>query len=77
MPPTAITPFDCLADFFPPVVFISNYIPNIWSEYLMLLNYIFSFPQKKNYSPPSAVQGVGVINSIPFQDLQEQAAESM
>lgn len=41
----------------------------------MLLNYIFSFPQKENYSSPSAVQGVGVINSIPFQDLQEQAAE--
>lgn len=52
------------------MVDFKNYIPNIWSEYLVLLKYIFIASQKENDSLPSAVQGVGAVNSFPFGDLQ-------
>lgn len=47
-----------------------NYIPNVYSEYLMLLKYIFISSQKENYSVSSAIQGVDPVNSIPFWELE-------
>ena len=63
-------PIGLIICFFPPMVDFKNYSPNIWSEYLMHLKYIFNSSQKEDCSLSCAIQGVGAVNSILFWDLQ-------